>query len=156
MKAIVRQATYQDCLALAPRLRADDVAELAAVGAMPLSALLDAVRVSTVAWAAEYDGEVQAILGAAPLPDDSGEGAPWLLASERIGEFSTQVLRESDLYIDQMHAHFPTLRNYVHAMNRSSLMWLRWCGFKFTRVVRITPTDLFIEFEKTKPCAPPP
>jgi len=153
MKAIVRQATYQDCLSLAPRLRASDVAELAAIGETPLPALLDSIRASTVVWAVDYDGEVQAMLGAAPIADSAGEGSPWLLASARVGEFSTQFLRESDLYIDQMHAHFPTLRNYVHAANTSSLMWLRWCGFKFPRVVCVSPTDLFIEFEKTSPCA---
>jgi hypothetical protein len=155
MKAIVRQATYQDCLSLAPRLRASDVAELAALLETPLSALLESVRASTVVWAVEYDGQVQVIMGAAPSPDRLGEGSPWLLASKRVREFAHQFIRESVPYINKMHEHFPTLRNYVHAMNLSSMTWLYRCGFQFTNVVRVSPNDLFIEFEKTSPCASP-
>jgi len=90
------------------------------------------------------------MLGVAPCLERLEEGCPWLLSSSRVPEFSIQFLRESAKYIDQMHALYPVLRNYVHAKNVESFMWLRWCGFKFPRVVQPFGTDLFIEFEKTK------
>jgi hypothetical protein len=157
MKPHIRIATEQDCFDLAPRLRAADVAELAALGDDPLVALLSSYEVSPLVWAAEYDQQVHVIFGVAPFPDNSGAGSPWLLASERVSEFAVQFLRESYRYIPKMHMLYPTLRNYVHAMNVESIMWLRWLGFSFTRVIH-SPHDadqLFIEFEKNLPCAKP-
>lgn len=110
------------------RLRDTDRQELAATTeAEPLDVLLEAIKISSVSWAAERNGHCQVLFGAAPLVP--GMGSIWLLASPDISRWRKEFMRLSRLYVGRMHGDYPVLTNFVDDRNRTSQAWLRRLGF---------------------------
>lgn len=129
--AIVRPATLADCEFLAPRLRQADLAEIqAASGLPPLVALHKSLQFSSEAYAAEDSAGAFALFGAAP----SGLrniGIVWMLGSDRLLKNRFQFLRESRLWLAQMHRTYRVLHNFVDLRNDVHIKWLEWVGCKF-------------------------
>jgi len=60
-------------------------------------------------------------------------GSPWLLGTNLFfkahRKLHREFLRQCPDYVDRMQARFPRLENFIHAGNRLSIRWLKWCGF---------------------------
>lgn len=116
-----RPAFASDADDLAPRLRAIDVAEIAAgTGRDPLAVLRAGVE--SGAEAAVDDGRVVALFGCA-------NGAPWLLGSPEIARKPWALLRPARAVVAEWLAEHGMLLNYVYAKHRQSVRWLTWLGF---------------------------
>ncbi|MBB6211013.1 hypothetical protein [Novispirillum itersonii] len=116
--------------ALAPRLRAADVAEVwAAHRALPEQALAGSLAVSDWAGAGVVGGRVEALFGVAADAGDPHTGIVWLLASPVLEAHPLTVLRYSRMVVDHWQRRYRLLTNWVDARNRVSLRWLRWLGF---------------------------
>ncbi|MBU1046963.1 DUF2833 domain-containing protein [Patescibacteria group bacterium] len=150
----VREATAKDAFELAPKLRQDDLDEIAAAsGREPLNTLLEGIAHSAVPAAVIGDkGEVVALFGVVPTPL-AGVGAIWLLGSDGLWTYRWQFLRESRQWIEDLQEAWPILWNFVYAENELHIKWLKWLGFNFTKLhdkwgVAQKP---FWEFIRSKP-----
>ena len=126
----LRLATGADAHDLAPRLRAGDVAEIAAgTGRAPLDVLLESVTRSLWAEALLIDGRVEALGGLGCCSLVFGPGVPWLLGSDRLTERPRWLLRQSRRGVRRMLRQYPSLANRVDARNAVSIRYLRHLGF---------------------------
>ena len=147
---------------------------MASHGLGPLEALRGSLERSTMAWTLLIDdvpagmagvcpagetpgpaGETPGLTGETPgltgeTPGPAGEtpgltGRPWLLATPDMERVPAVFLaRLSRLYAADMLRRFSRLENRVHAGNRLSIRWLRWCGFTIADVPeRINGEDFF-------------
>jgi len=129
----VRPSTPEDCLALAPRLRKEDIAEIKAVnGNDPLPELQQALRVSDECWTLEVEGVPAAMFGVAPLADYPGVGAIWLLASDDILKVRWFFLKKTRPWVQHFFSKYSTLTNWVDSRNEVHIKWLKFAGFEFT------------------------
>lgn len=128
-KPYVRQAVFEDCASLAPRLRKEDVIELRyASGKKPLPVLLDSFEASTKCWAVIYKEQVIALFGVCGKGDI---GVPWMLASDELKSIRKSFLRECRDYVSRMGEGHNLLTNYVWVGNSVHIQWLKWLGFQF-------------------------
>lgn len=73
-------------------------------------------------------GEPVAVLGVAPAGWVSDEAAPWLLGTERVGEFGRDLVFLGRAAVASWSEQW-SLANYVDARNLSAVRWLRRIGF---------------------------
>jgi hypothetical protein len=133
----IRPARRGDAEDLAPRLRQEDLDEIAAgSGREPVESLRMAIGLSAVAWAAEIDGKLEALFGVAGLSALGNEGIPWMLASPVATRDRRMFVREAKRYIPLMLDLYPILRNFVHEGNRKAVRWLEHAGFEVKPAVR--------------------
>ncbi len=128
-------ACLEHAAALAPRLRAEDVAEvLASHGHGPLEALTAALAASELAGALLVDGEVAALYGVAPVRETilgpPVAGSIWLLGSDALGRHRREFLRRSRLVVAEALERYPLLFNFVDARYTAALRWAAWLGFE--------------------------
>lgn len=121
-----------DIAHLAAKLRAADRDELdASVGAGKdvAETITTCVNVSGTATLIGIapDGEPVSILGCASM---QGFGAPWLLGTDRVMEFSVAFVREGRRFIAQWLERHRRLMNFVDARNDQSIAWLQHLGFE--------------------------
>lgn len=129
-RAEIVPAQAEHIVALWPRLRAADVAEIwAASRSEPLDALCRAVKVSSEAWAGLVDGKVVCLFGVAPVSIMGGKGSPWMLGSDLIDRHAVTFLRRCRGVVSRWRTVYPTLENVVDARNVVAHRWLRWLGF---------------------------
>lgn len=129
-EVLIRQTLPGDAEQLAHNLRASDESEVRAYGHNDLTlACQRSVARSMLCWSAFIDGQLAAILGAAPLSVVSGLGSPWMLGTPVLDAHSRILVRSTPGYIAQMLQAFPHLVNFVHAKNTTSVRWLRRLGF---------------------------
>lgn len=76
----------------------------------------------------------------------SRTGAPWLLGTSAIFEVRREFLKQSRAYVDLMQERFPRLENFVHAENRLSIRWLKWCGFVLDDIPELINYEDFFLF----------
>lgn len=130
----VRAATPEDALALAPRLRIADRAEIAAqTSEEPVDVLLRGVECSKPAHAivADPGDQVLALFGVTPQELQPGAcGAVWLLASDELLGHSMQFRRECRAWVSRLQQTYNLLWCYVDARNAVHRRWVEWCGFK--------------------------
>jgi RimJ/RimL family protein N-acetyltransferase len=75
----------------------------------------------------------------------SWTGNPWLLGTDALRRVSREFLRQCPDYVTRMQERFPRLENFVHAENRLSLRWLKWCGFTLEETpVKIHGEDFYL------------
>lgn len=131
MTASVRWAALGPALAVAVAMRKEDRDEvMAACGKDPVSAMTDALRVSTSAWVGFYDERPVCVFGVAPLNMIAGVGTPWLLGTDELAERPAAFLRRCRPYVGAMLRVYPKLVNHVDDRNEASKRWLGWLGFK--------------------------
>lgn len=116
---------------LVANMREQDIVEVRATGHDDLREVVaDGVRISTMVWAARFDGRLACIFGCAPFGTlMSGIGVPWLLGTPEIPKHRRILVRHAAPYIGQMLAFYPHLMNVVHARNTVATAWLRRMGF---------------------------
>jgi hypothetical protein len=146
---IVREAVETDCHDLAPRLRAEDVAEVwASSRSSPLSALLSGLTAGKCWTILGYEGEIVGMFGVAPI-EGGPAGSPWMLCSEGLVGIQRDFIRQCPAWIDRMHEDYPVLWNAADTRNVVHLKWLRRCGFDFTSTFTLNDIE-FVQFMKTK------
>ena len=129
----LRAASGSDIAHVGSQLRAADLAEIQAAhgtGVDPQRIVLQAARASDLALAAiAHDGEPIALLGVAPISLVSGEGAPWMLGTERVFQEPRAALLLGRRMTTAWAERYRLLQNWVDARNALSIRWLRKIGF---------------------------
>ena len=96
----------------------------------PEEALHKSLAASQDAWCCEYQGVPALMWGVSRKGCIlSDVGLPWLLGTDAIRAVQREFLRQSRSWVRRMHRDFERLENHVHAANKLSIRWLRWCGF---------------------------
>jgi hypothetical protein len=143
-------ATEEDARELAPLLRAEDRAEIAALsGKDPAALLVESVAASWETTTYRADGALICIGGVAPLSLIGQTGVPWLMGTDLVPVHRKAFMRHSREAMPRWLARFPVLRNVVDARYAEAIRWLRWLGFHFGEPVNIGVAGLpFLPFSK--------
>lgn len=150
----IRPSRSRDAAELAPRLREADLAEIKATsGEDPLKVLEDGIACSDPSYAV-VDGEDRAFALFGVVPDHQVDyaGLVWLLGSDDIEKYSFFFLRNSRLWVENLHHRFKILWNYVDASNEVHIRWLKWCGFTFSRLIEKYGVEQRPFYEVKKVC----
>lgn len=132
---ILRPATHDDCVDLAPRLRGCDLAEIAlGSGREPLNVLTGAVAQGFSQAICTDSGHPVAVWGVTPIDPTPGLGSIWMLGSGEIETVSLPFLRACRPSIEAQHERYPTLICAPWRENALHLRWLRWLGFTLEEV----------------------
>ena len=129
--------------------QADQKEVMASHGHSPELALQSSLNHSVLAWTCLVRNKPAFMWGVCPTQGVLGlEGSPWLLGTNQIFEVRRDFLRCCPCYVDKMQAVFPKLWNYVHADNKVSQRWLKWCGFKIAQKPELygVNNELFYKF----------
>jgi hypothetical protein len=127
---VIRPTEPGDVPILTANLRAADLAECEAYGRPDIGAgIASSVARSPLCWSAFADGQLACILGVGVIDMLGGVGSPWMLGTDVLDRQSRVLVRRTPAYIARMRAAFPTLVNFVHAQNTTSVRWLRRLGF---------------------------
>lgn len=154
----IRRAKVADAVALAPRLRDADRAELkAALGMAPEVSLPIAVRQSPYVWAAEDEEGAQGLFGLDPVKGYPDFGIVWLVTSDAIWRHRRELQRLTPEWLDTMHGICPLLGNHIDARNTVHIRWLKRMGFSFLQTherfgVERRPFHEFARL-RNQPCA---
>jgi hypothetical protein len=143
-------ATEDLLRAMAPRMRAADVAECAAFGRGPADALTESLRLSTWARVAlTPSGRPIAAWGLVLLSALGGVGRPWMLSTALVERSRRDFLRESRRQVVEMHQLCPVLRGVTDARYHGAVRWLGWLGFSFGAPIEIGGAP-FLPFERCR------
>lgn len=117
---------------IAADMRPEDVREVwASHEHTPEEALDASFWRSTKAWTCLVRGSPAFMWGVAPRESLLGNvGCPWLLGTPAIKDVRRDFVRNCRKYVGMMQELYPRLENYVHAENKVSIRWLKWCGFE--------------------------
>ena len=130
---------------------ADRCEVMASHGHTPEQALAASLVRSPLAWTCVVDGAPAFMWGVARAGSLlSFTGRPWLLGTPAILTVQRQFLRQSRSYVARMQDRFPRLENWVHADNRASMRWLRWCGFTISAEPESINGNHFYRFWREK------
>lgn len=114
---------------------ADKQEVFAAGGLTPLGALMLSYRRSRLRWTCLVDGKPEVMFGVGIVNVINGIGAPWLLGTDVIHEYSVTFLRETYKFRPQLFGDFLLLRNFVDVRNTAAIRWLQWLGFELKNKV---------------------
>ena len=98
----------------------------------PLAALLDSLRVSSVAHAALLGTEVLALYGVVPVEAkaDAPQAVVWALTGAAVERHRKKFHREAKRVLRALAADYPRgLYNYVDSRHAKALRWARRLGF---------------------------
>ncbi|MFN4018034.1 MAG: hypothetical protein ACK4JB_22035 [Reyranella sp.] len=123
-------ATEDDARELAPLLRAEDRAEVLALGLDPIDGLLQSLAAAREAWTYRGDGRIICMAGVAPLSLIGSTGIPWLLGSPLVAAHRRVFMVETRRTVEQWLKMFGVLRNVVDDRYAAAHRWLRWLGFE--------------------------
>lgn len=140
-------ATVAHAEALAPLMRAEDLAECQALG-YPTAheALLVSLKNADIARAMLFDGEVAALFGLAvrrsTVLGSSDVGLVWLLSGRAVARHPSAFLRHSRPVLAALLQHCATLGNCIDARYTGALRWAMWLGFDIGRPVALGPAGM--------------
>lgn len=123
-------ATRDDVHEFAPRLRAEDRAEVLALGVAPVDGLLQSIAGAWEAWTYRADRQIICMAGVTPLSLIGRVGVPWLLGSELVLRHRRTFMMETRRMVAHWLTLFDVLRNVVDARYEGAIRWLRWLGFE--------------------------
>ena len=129
----VRPAILADALELAPKMKAEDRAEiLASNNASPLKALVEPFtyeKGKIYSIIGTKDEGVIGMFGCCPsqLPE---YGVVWLLSSNDLYKHTRHFLKECPRWVDEMSQGFEYIYNFVDSRNWKTLKWLQFLGFE--------------------------
>lgn len=108
-----------------------DVAEIKALtGSDPQQTLRDSVKVTPEPWVVYMDGQLVAVYGVAPVPEQTF-GMPWFLSTGDMKLFTREFLKGSKAALQRLHSEYEALSNVVDSRHTAALRWLIWLGFEF-------------------------
>lgn len=139
-----RQATFDDAVAVAALLRAEDAAEMLGLGyATPLEGVTESVKDSACAWALYTEGgEPLGIMGYAVSHVISRECHPWLVTTRHVDQHRIAFGRSSRKFVQMLRGEFALLENWVDARYVRCVEWLLWLGFDVEAAAPIPPTQM--------------
>jgi hypothetical protein len=129
-----RPAVPQDAHFLAPRMRPEDIAEVAALsGHTPLQSLLASLEEGAECLSIiDNHEEVVGMFGINHWPDfGEDQAAVWLLASPGLVAIQREFMRQTRSMLRMFHRQYPLLWNVVDERNTTHIRWLRYFGFSF-------------------------
>lgn len=139
MHSLYRPVEGTDIQYIAKRMRQADMDELRAAhgdGCSLLDILYRSVEITPNALTrTAEDGEPLLIVGAAPLPGETGHGIPWLLGTDRAMDYPRQFVTEGRRLAAGWLMRFTVLENYIDVRNSVSIRWLRHIGFTIHEAV---------------------
>lgn len=137
----IEPATRTHAIDMAPRLRADDLAEVVASGfKTPLDGLLESLELSECAFTVLIDGKPASMMGVV-VPDIIGRSAmPWLLTTDIVESYPLQHTRDARRVVQMLAEEYGALETYVDARYTRTLRWLRSMGFEIHEPRPIPPT----------------
>lgn len=124
------QATEDHARWIAPRMTAEDRAEVTAAGLEPLTAILTSHRLSLWSQTWLVDDEPGCMYGFATPSMIGPMAQPWMLGTNLVRRHKMAFLRNYRAQIDRMLEAFPVLETVVDARHEICLKWLRWSGFE--------------------------
>lgn len=130
-------ATEDDARELAPLLRAEDRAEVLALGLDTVDGLLHSVAGACEAWTYRADDRIVCMAGVAPLSLIGTTGVPWLLGSDLVPAHRRAFMVETRRMVARWLTLFPMLRNVVDARYAAAIRWLTWLGFAISEPFRL-------------------
>jgi len=122
-------AAEDDARELAPVLRAEDRAEVLALGEDPVDGLLQSLAAAREAWTWRHGSRIICMAGVAPLSLIGSTGIPWLLGSPLVAVHRRAFMLETRRMVAHWLTVFPLLRNVVDSRYEAAIRWLRWLGF---------------------------
>lgn len=130
----IEPATREHVLAIGPKLRREDTAEIAGLGGNVRKALWRGFRRSIWCRVATVDGDLAAIWGLCVAGDTSlgllsRKAMPWLLTTEAIEHIPVAFVRHARREVASMRMLYPALENHVAADYRRAVKFLRLLGF---------------------------
>jgi hypothetical protein len=129
-----RNSLSTDPTKLAPKIRPEDIAEIAASsGSTPLQALEMGLTFSDDPKTITLDDEPVAMFGVCRSATP-GIGWCWMLCSDEIEKHQVQFLRRGRELIREVNADYDLIGNFVDARNTVHIRWLRWLGFTFIKL----------------------
>ena len=115
---------------IAARMRSDDIAECAAFGRTPKSALRLGLMGSSHVLTAKLNGRPEAMMGIVVTSAISGEGTPWMLGSDEIYRHPKAMLTLGPHVLALWgRDSSKSWSNLVSAENARSIRFLRRIGF---------------------------
>ena len=123
-------ATEDDAHELAPLLRAEDRAEVLALGVAPVDGLLQSLAAAREAWTWRGDSRIICMAGVSPLSLIGSTGVPWLLGSPLVASHRRAFMVETRRTVARWLMMFCALRNVVDDRYVAAHRWLRWLGFE--------------------------
>lgn len=123
-------ATEDDARELTSLLRAEDRAEVLALGFEPADGLLWSLAGACEAWTYRDDGRIICIAGVSPLSLIGRTGVPWLLGSDLVPVHRRAFLIETRRAVDRWLMRFDVLQNVVDARYHAAVRWLASLGFE--------------------------
>ncbi|WP_257284561.1 phage protein Gp13 family protein [Endozoicomonas sp. SESOKO1] len=149
MRVQLRQATLQDAIELAGKLRQGDLNELQALGHTNIDeCLMSSFNVSHIAYALTLEDELIGIQGLAKGLNDK-HGAIWAMGSERTKEVPRDIVRLGFEFTNECLGHYPAVGNMVYCNNKLHIRWLKLIGYTFIRELNYNNNN-FYEFVKIK------
>ena len=153
-KLIVEKTTPEHCFDLAPRLKSIDRYELALWGLDPLLALLQPFRfirrknIHTFTILTESKQEVVAIFGAVPTKHNDKIGTIWFLASDLLDKHYTYFLKRNKKWLHYLEENYDYLCNYITEEHQTSIRWLKWQGFKFSKPMLVNNVKVLYFYKR--------
>ena len=113
----------------------------------PIESLMKGWEMSDLSTMAVCDGEPLVMIGLVKRDLLSGSGVIWMLGSNKAMNHKKEFFRQTKPIIDEMLTACPRLCNMVHSKNTSSILWLKWLGFKIDDPIPHGPEgELFHRF----------
>lgn len=130
----LRQATLEDLISLAPRLREEDKDEiLANSGAPPEMALPAFLSPTTFVCGVLESDTPEIVMGYQTVESAPNAALVWMLSSPVLFDYPQRFAPVSRAIIDKWHEHYEVLTNFVDARNTRHIKWLEWLGFKMLK-----------------------
>lgn len=133
-KVTLRPIEDHDIDSLACNLRDDDRREITAIyGPDVVNAIRASVRQSDpdFTFAAEYKGELIAMIGCGSLGLLGNAGMPWLLGTDEVKRHAKSLCILSRQHLTRWLERYRVLINHVDARNELHITWLKRMGFEF-------------------------
>ena len=127
---IFRDATLEDALSLAPRLRAADLREITLATELTIEhVLVQSLGLSDGTAFAAIESDTGLVIAMGGVVDQGAVGVPWLLGSEEVRKYPAVLICAARDITLEWSKKFPTLVNMVHAENLLSIRWLKHIGY---------------------------
>lgn len=150
MRYVLRKATPQDALRIAPLLREKDKLEIEVVaGFTPAAALLSSLEAPGEVLFAETVDDHRPILICGVAPTHPQAAAIWMLGTPLLEQYALPSVRESLRWIKGWHQTYPLLWNRALESNDLHVRWLKLLGFSFLRRLDLRG-NTFIEFARLR------
>ena len=95
-------------------------------------AMLDWCRsMSAEIWSGTIDGDLVCVWGLIPPTIISTQAYLWMHATDRVHEHKFLFVRHSQMMVEKMLEHYPTIIGHCVVGASSSIRWVRWLGGVF-------------------------